>query len=112
METVIYAHIDYTPEGTPFIAGTQTKVEEIVLDHIAWRWDAETIHRHHSHLSLAQIHSALAYYYDHQAEVDASIEEGLRQVARIRASLGESPVQLKLKAHQFQPPHIYLSTTS
>ncbi len=102
-KTVIYAHIDYTSEGTPFIAGTQTKVEEIVLDHIAWHWDAETIHRHHPHLSLAQIHSALAYYYDHQAEMDASIEEGLRQVARIRASLGESPVRLKLKAQGVLP---------
>jgi len=43
METVAYAHIDYTPEGTPIIVDTQTKVEVIVLDHIAWHWDAETI---------------------------------------------------------------------
>ena len=103
MEKVIYAHIDYTPEGTPFITGTQTKVEEIVLDHMAWHWDAETIHRHHPHLSLAQIHSALAYYYDHQAEMDASIEEGLRQVAKIRADLGPSPIRLKLKAQGLLP---------
>lgn len=98
MEKVIYAHIDYTSDGTPFISGTQTKVEEIVLDHIAWRWDADTIHRNHPHLSLAQIHSALAYYYDHQIEMDAVIEAGLRQVAKIREGLGESPVRLKLKA--------------
>jgi uncharacterized protein (DUF433 family) len=98
MAKVIYAHIDFTPAGVPFIEGTQTKVEEIVLDHIAWNWDAELIHRHHPHLSLAQIHSAFAYYYDHQAQLDASIEAGLKQVAQIQAGLGESPARLKLKA--------------
>jgi uncharacterized protein (DUF433 family) len=103
METVVYAYIDYTPEGTPFVSGTQTKVEEIVLDHLAWRWDAETIHRHHPHLTLAQIHSALAYYYDHQAEMEAAIEAGLRQVAKIKDSLGESPVRLKLLARGLLP---------
>lgn len=103
MEKVVYAHIDYRPDGTPFISGTQTKVEEIVLDHIAWRWDADNIHRNHPHLSLAQIHSALAYYYDHQAEMDAVIEAGLRQVAKIRGGLGESPVRLKLKAQGLLP---------
>ena len=103
METVIYAHIDFTSAGTPIISGTQTKVEEIVLDHIAWRWDAEAIHRNHPHLSLAQIHSALAYYYDHQVEMDATIETGLREVAKIRDGLGESPIRLKLKAQGLLP---------
>lgn len=103
MTAVIYAHIDVTSAGTPVIAGTQTKVEEIVLDHLAWHWDAETIHRHHPQLSLAKIHSALAYYYDHQAEMDSQIEVGLRQVARIKSNLGESPVRLKLIAQGLLP---------
>ena len=103
METVVYAHIEYTPEGTPIIVDPQTKVEEIVLDHIAWHWDAEAIQRHHPHLTLAQIHSALAYYYDHQEEIDSSIESGLSQVAKIRDSLGESPLRLKLSAQGLLP---------
>ena len=103
MATAVYAHIDFTPAGTPLIAGTRTKVEEIVLDHLAWHWDAETIHRNHPHLSLAQIHSALAYYYDHQAEMDAQIEAGLRQVAQIKSRLGDSPVRLKLIAQRLLP---------
>lgn len=98
MEKIIYAHIAFSAEGIPFVEGTQTKVEEIVLDHIAWHWDAETIHHNHPHLSLAQIHSALAYYYDHQDQMDTTIEIGLKQVAQIKASLGESSVRLKLKA--------------
>lgn len=103
MEAIVYAHIDFTATGTPFIAGARTKVEEIVLDHLAWHWDAETIHRNHPHLTLAQIHSALAYYYDHQTEMDTQIEAGLRQVDRIKNSLGESPVRLKLIAQGLLP---------
>jgi len=98
MATVAYAHIELTDEGVPVIAGTQTKMEQVVLDHLAHDWDAGEIHRQHPHLSLAQIHSALAYYYDHQAEMDRQIEEGLRQVAEIREGLGESKIRLKLKA--------------
>jgi uncharacterized protein (DUF433 family) len=82
----------------PYIAGTQTKVIEVVLDRLAYHWDADEIHRQHPHLSLGQIYSALAYYYDHQAEMDREIEDQLRQVEQIKASLGESPVRLKLKA--------------
>lgn len=98
MAIQLYAHVEFDPNGTPFIAGTQTKVEEIVLDYLAHHWDADEIHRQHPNLSLAEIHSALAYYFDHQAEMDQAIAASLRQVADIRASLGDSPVRLKLKA--------------
>jgi uncharacterized protein (DUF433 family) len=98
MATVAYPHIEFTPKGVPYLAGTQTKVIEVVLDRLAYHWDADEIHRQHPHLSLGQIYSALAYYYDYQAEMDREIEEQLRQVEQIKARLGESPVRLKLRA--------------
>jgi uncharacterized protein (DUF433 family) len=98
MATVTYAHIEFIPKGVPYIAGTQTKVVEIALDRLAYHWDADEIHRQHPHLSLGQIYSALAYYYDHQAEMDREIDEQLLEVEKIKKSLGESPVRLKLKA--------------
>jgi len=103
MATLAYAHIALSPEGVPYIAGTQTKIEEVVLDHLAYRWDADEIQRQHPNLMLAQIYSALAYYYDHQEELDRAIDEGLREVAQIRASLGESPIRLKLRAKGLLP---------
>ncbi len=36
-------------------------------------------------LTLAQIHAALSYYYDHQAEIDAEIRECDAFVAEIEA---------------------------
>ncbi len=72
-------------------------MRQVALDHIAYRWSADDIHRNHPYLTLAQIHSALAYYYDHQQEIDEEIEAGLRTVEQIRADLGESPLRFKLR---------------
>src|SRR5262245_21986726 len=98
MATVTYAHIEFTPDGIPVIAGTKTKVVKVVLDRLAYHWDADEIHRQHPHLSLGQIYSALAYYYDHQAEMDQEITDRLQRAQAIKARLGESTVRAKLKA--------------
>src|SRR6202041_3294630 len=74
MDTVCYAHIEQNAEGEAIIAGTRIKVRMIALDRITHDWDAEEIQRHHPDLSLGQIHSALAYYYDHRESMDAEIE--------------------------------------
>jgi uncharacterized protein (DUF433 family) len=98
MATLAYPHIKVTPDGIPYIAGTQTKVVEVALDRLAYHWDADEIHRQHPHLTLGQIYSALAYYYDHQAEMDREIDEQLLEVEKIKKSLGKSSIRLKLKA--------------
>ena len=36
MATITYAHIEVPPEGRPYIAGTQTKPIEVVLDCLAY----------------------------------------------------------------------------
>jgi uncharacterized protein (DUF433 family) len=98
MATVEYGHVVLSSTGVPFVAGTQIKVVEIVMDQIAHGWDADEIHRQHPNLTLSQIHSALAYYYDHRREIDEDIERRLRETERIRTELGESAVRLKLRA--------------
>jgi len=103
MVTPTYPHIALSSEGAPYLSGTQTKVEEVVLDHLAHHWDADEIQRQHPDLTLAQIYSALAYYYDHQEELDREIENGLREVAQIRAGLGASAIRLKLRAKGLLP---------
>ena len=84
-------------DGVPMIAGTRTKVVEVILDHLAHDWDAREIHRQHPHLSMGQIYAVLTYYYDHQAEIDADIERRTAQVDDIKAAVGESPLRAKLK---------------
>lgn len=88
MSTVTNCHIEIDANGVPYLSGTRTKVVEVVLDRLAHHWDADEIQRQHPHLTLAQIYSALAYYYDHRTELDQTIEEGLRQTQAIRVGLG------------------------
>ena len=66
-------------------------------------WSPEAIHIQHPDLSLAQIHAALAYYYDHKAEFDAEIERQLRDVATLTAQAGESPVRHRLRKAGLMP---------
>ena len=65
---------------------TNVKVVEIVLDHVAYGWTAETIQENHSNLSLAQVYAALAWYYDHQAEMDQEIEQQGERLKALRAA--------------------------
>ena len=49
------------------------KVRQIAVEHTAWKLNAEQIQAGHPHLSIASVHSALAYYYDHKEEVEEEI---------------------------------------
>jgi uncharacterized protein (DUF433 family) len=69
-----YRHIVLDDQGRAWVEGTNTKVIEIVLDKVAYGWDAEEMHRHHPHLPLSKIHAALAYYYDHREQIDQDIK--------------------------------------
>jgi Protein of unknown function (DUF433) len=74
------------------------KVIEVVLDKLAHGSSPEEMHLQYPHLSLAQIHAALAYYYDHQQAFDAAIEDQLRRVEALMAQAGESPILKRLRA--------------
>lgn len=85
MVAVLNSLIEIDEKGVPWISGANTKVIEVVLDKMAYGWSPEEMHRQHSHLSMAQIHAALAYYYEHQSELDADIESRYREVEALRA---------------------------
>src|SRR5882672_5210095 len=87
------ARIRIDDHGVAWIDETNTKVVEVALDMIAHGWSPEEIHFQHPHLSLAQIHAALGYYYDHKTEMDAHIQRSVRDVEQWRAQTGESPIR-------------------
>ena len=74
------------------------KVIELVVERIAYGWSPEELHFQHPYLSLGQIHSALAYYWDHQAEMDAEIERQVQDVETLRRNSPVPPVVARLKA--------------
>lgn len=91
------AHIFRDASGIAWIDRTRVKVIEVALDNVAYGWSAEEIHRQHPHLSLAQIHAALSYYYDHQAAFDAEMAEGMAQADRLAAGATDSPLRRRLR---------------
>jgi hypothetical protein len=50
------------------------------------------------HLSLHQVHAALAYYFQHRYEILQEIREDDEFAAAVRAKLGSGPLEAKLKS--------------
>lgn len=93
-----YKHIILNKDNVPIIEGTTMKVVELVLDSRAYGWSPEELHFQHPYLTLGQIYSGLAYYWDHQEEIDQDIERRLQQVDQIQQAMKPSPLQAHLKA--------------
>ena len=89
-----YKHIFIMDDGRAMIGGTRIKVENIaVYDRSGM--NAEEIRKSYPSLTMGQIYSALAYYWDNKALVEALIEEGDRYVEKMRA-LNE-PIQAEFR---------------
>ncbi len=71
----VYAHVTKTPGvcgGKACIDDTRIRVNNVVWLHKEGLAPGQIL-EHYPDLSLAQVHSALAYYYDHVEEVEAEL---------------------------------------
>ena len=73
------------------------KLVELILDNIAYGWSPEELHFQHPYLSMGQIHSALAYYWDHKQAVDQDIERRLALANLIERELKPSRLDERLR---------------
>ena len=65
--------------GRPVIVGTGMMVSDVVLKRTTGdKLSAEEIAEHY-HLTLGQVHAALAYYYLHQDEIDDEIRRNAEE---------------------------------
>ena len=58
--------------GIPVVAGTRNPVRAIA-GYYQMGMNADEILESLPHLTLAQLHAALAYYFDHQKEIDRDL---------------------------------------
>lgn len=93
-----HEHIILNEDEVPIIAGTNMKVIELVLDKNAYGWSPEELHFQHPYLTLGQIYSALAYYWDHREELDKDIERRLVSVNSVQRNIKLTPLVARLKA--------------
>ncbi len=94
-----YEHIILDDRDVPIIEGTTMKVIELVGAALAYSWSPAELQDQFPSLTLGQIHSALAYYWDHQAVLDQDMERRLQHVEELRRDAGPSPLRARLKDH-------------
>src|SRR5512135_2560221 len=78
--------------GEPHILGHRIKVRHVAVWHEQMGMTPTEIAATYPTITLAQVHAALAYYYDHRDEIRAAIEDERRFVEELRASELSVPV--------------------
>ncbi|MFQ5707010.1 MAG: DUF433 domain-containing protein [bacterium] len=84
--------------GKPRIAGHRITVQNIAIWHELLGRSADEIAAEYD-LTLADVYAALAYYYDHRAEIDKSIEESESFVEALRQKI-PSKISQKLNENK------------
>ena len=79
------------------IAGHRIRVMDIVEAHELFGQRPDEIVASYPTLSLSDVHTALAFYYDHAAEIRREMEEEEQEVEAFRRN-HPSPIQDKLDA--------------
>ena len=81
-------HIEQTlgiAGGKARLAGRRITVQDIAIWHQHLGKSVDEICADHD-LGLAEVHAALAYYFDHREEIDRSIKEGQAFIDALRQS--------------------------
>jgi uncharacterized protein (DUF433 family) len=81
---MVSPYVVLNDKGRAVIRGTGFKVTMIAVDHIEGEMTPQQIHDAYPQLSLAAIHAALSYFYDHRAELEAQMLQSEKDVEEIR----------------------------
>ena len=97
MPAAAQPHIEVDEQGVAWISDSRVKVVEIALDKMVHGSSPEEIHFQYPHLSLARIYAALAYYFQHQNELDSEIQQRWLEVNELAALEANTPLQKRLR---------------
>lgn len=94
-----YPHIEKSgAEPARLQRSPRVRVAQIVMDYLAHGWSPDEMCRQHPYLRPAEVHAAMAYYFDHQGEIDREIQAEWRQAQLDRSQSTPSPFFVRLKA--------------
>src|SRR5437660_5672975 len=82
--------------GQPRIAGTRIKVKHVYVWVEQMGMTPAQVVAEYPHLTRAQVHAALAYYWSHQEEIHRDIENEEKLVAELKAKAGPSKIHEKV----------------
>jgi uncharacterized protein (DUF433 family) len=80
-----------------FLAGTRVRVQDIYVDSEVLGKSPEEIVAALSHLTLAQVHAALAYYFDHRQQILDELRQDEQFIAMMKKQTGPGPLEMKLR---------------
>ena len=85
---IVPIRIEKTAEvcgGAPRISGTRVRVIDIAIPHRMGK-SPEEITQMYAHISLAAVHTALAYYFEHRKDMDKEEKTARQLVQAVRKS--------------------------
>lgn len=92
-----YPHITWNDNSTPCIDDTRHRVIDIAADHLVHGYSAMQIVDQYPDLTPAQVHTALAYYYDHQDEINSALMTSYEQAEKLRRQHSPHPKLLNAR---------------
>jgi uncharacterized protein (DUF433 family) len=99
MASVAHEHIEkLSGEPARLVRLPRIRVALIVMDYLAHGWSPDEMCRHYPHLTPAEAHAAMMYYYDHQSEIDEEIRTELAEVRTAQDSAAATPFELRMRA--------------
>ncbi|MEE8452666.1 MAG: DUF433 domain-containing protein [Thermoguttaceae bacterium] len=94
-----YPHIEKpSGESARLRRNPGVRVAQIAMDYLAYGWSPDEMCRQHPNLTKAEAHAAMAYYFDHQKEVDTEIEAEVRSAETSLKESSDSSLRLRLQA--------------
>lgn len=102
---ITYPHIEKTGAAPAHLTRLpRIRVSQIVIDYLNNGWSADEICIHYPHLKQAEVHSAMAYYFDHQAEIDAEIAEEQKLIEESYKNSIPTELEKRLRSQGLLPP--------
>jgi uncharacterized protein (DUF433 family) len=101
MEHMLTQHIEIRKNRAghdrAYIVGTRVRVQDIYVDAEVLGKTPDEIVAALPHLTLAQVHAALSYYFDHRGEILHALREDEEFVAAMKKKTGPGPLEMKLR---------------
>ena len=87
--------------GEGLIRGRKLKAKMVARMHL---WEGKSIEEVAAHydLSAAEVHAALAFYYDNQTELDAEYEENMQLLKQVGTSSEEFRARIEARKQNEQ----------
>lgn len=101
MQPTVIRHIEIRQnrdgQDRAYISGTRVRVQDIYVDSEILGKSPEEIIATLPHVTLAQVHAALAYYFDHREQILDELRQDEQFVQLMKARTGPGPLEMKLR---------------